>query len=1758
MTDVDVNEMRVPISISFHPLTGDHWWSRIIAYFVVFVPVDNKMSTVLNTPRYKLQALNKFKSYLAVLDKGSEDDVLKRRHSCAMDGLYNFRLPTYEIRDHDDDMFAYVNLLHSNVSTAENMAYILRAIDHKYSAYTWVSDDAAIASLLYLTLTGKTHAKPIQVDNFTDCECTASTMSFLGATAGLASPAPAFDKFKAIRPFSYLYREHPSIFTAYEYADCWINSSYNLSCNNAIRNLPTYNSNDLLDIARLRNTPLTKAYPNLMFYSVSDLLFVICQNNEGNFVYLLDDTAKKELTYFLRKPAKWLIYGAFYHDKPECTDVTATDISRVGVTYVIDCLRECYLNRTVFGEFASMMKTSYNFILAGLSSHAATKELQRNALVESINDLHVSPKIKPWYLILRDYPIHYAIDFGTIWSMYPAVDADLKVFDEALQEKLNAPREYSDDAWAEFTSYCAGVISAHICLKERSTDFIWSENEVPEWATICASGVLKYPPIRNKNRILHHMKWVPYMDTWYFDANDVTHVAADIKKYENPYDLSKLTKADTNELLFALKNAPNFSNGKSPMEVRNEWTNHSLDFDRVLYVAVKRENTKYGPKVRDTHSACDVLREILSEVDHNFTTLAHTIDGCATGKSRVSIERRLFDITNKAQDTDAFISVDVEGWSPNAPRKKHLEFVDFLLSFYEGNHTVSDVFTDLKIVNSRRGYHNVWTPKDGSIQGFFGTADTILHSLMIQWVFTKYRAEISKDDAQVIGTKVTKLVLIDDAVALIERGYKYIDRILPRFRHYYGLLGYKLDIIKTLVSNCSCHFLNRAYMKNHEVLSACKVFAKAEMTTELRFPTCWQLIDSIYTSYSSASDRGAAPFLSYYMANFATVQYIFRRTHNFRVHCTFFQFVGAWLPRSFGGLGLPNMTSWLTHTADHQEDDGFATLKYIHDLNMKYHIIPTVTDSFNKVLADIHTIEIIPPTVLGFIADPWHVRSKFYVDVSNAVSSAFRSVVRKMDLSSKFSQLYAKSTDSSYVEMLDRAVKASNWPAHVVKAWGDSLPHTILDSLLVKVYHSDVMASLMSYTSRSRTVKAVQHQNREALNAWTKYTGNLNPLEDPTIMGSIYLLKIRSENARLLNYTTTYLESASTLEGVVHTEQQRTMASRKHPSIKKIDDLYFGTPDTSMQRTRSSHPNAHLAVKFDRSPNPVLRSVIAMCRVASCCNTMGWNPVALTNTYYQAWCGTVNAQVIIDIEVGNMSRKLICAVTRKTIHTCRLFPNASKASAVSAHTIISMLEDIPKTFDWLSVICTIETVRAICIALGNFDNQPWFYTLNPDSAITHLEAKPVLCNTFDPGEVRGVLARSDTDNLLKFLSLVVESSMVRMEEGAGTISMGITHFERNMTPAQRLDATSFGNTMLRTNPISGIGLLDNYARNSPQADVTSHSQTPSVYRFIANNSETAQCRLVACALYSVYSYLRYILITDIETQLTEDIFEEDNLAQKFTNKLRHARSKMSLTAEDVRFSCNEWGETDLGTKAYNFITSQSFDNYKILAIKIRNAMDAGNILINGSMSTYYKKQIDICRVALRSNPNDVYENIKLQVFTNWYGWFKTNMPIARIFQQSMDLFATLEVEYTGNKDIALTLLILNSLTPKIINRSRRALYRKSSNVAATKCILNLLTWMITDLSAHAAKLKKTKYLLNLLETNLQIQLGVLDVPRDPPPVAPAPAPEVPMDPSMMMDVANIFNMFGSGAGFTITLPNYDESGLEDEALNPDPNRDADV
>nr|QGA70948.1 RNA-dependent RNA polymerase [Vittskovle virus] len=949
--------------------------------------------------------------------------------------------------------------------------------------------------------------------------------------------------------------------------------------------------------------------------------------------------------------------------------------------YVVQAVRRRFEYGASCESLAAQMKSSYSSVLAMLGYHDTeegndAKELMlehRDALRMAANELTEGEC--PFWQLLEQMTVEEAINWGCAWHLLPAPACDAQMLNDAIKTKYNAPRNMNEGAWKEFIIYSRGVISAHWLLANRhSVDpehFLMSDGRPPHgWALDCLRGNLCYPPNGGKDEpyVERVIDWVNTMEEWHLQADDVTHIHADTSKYTPVYC------AVEKELTWVVYNGCQFSTGHTPQQVRGMWRSGYIPGDRMLYAAAKCENTKYGDKVRETQSGDDIMRAILSEVDANMSRLAVCLDGIAMRAGRGPLEKKVQRIASKSGSV--LLSLDVSGWSPNMVRKGEMDFIDMMMGFFKipRAQTASCVFKDITVVMSRAGFFDKWEAKDGSIQGFFGTADTIMHSLMAQWAYSKLKA----DRFFPPNCTMAKVALIDDIACAFDKCLKPYRELIDGFVKMYALLGFTADPVKTIVSSRAFTFLNRVYYGHREVLTYAKIAAKFDREWERPFVSFFEEIDSIFGSMSGAVDRGLPVWVGYTLCCWRIVWRAMVLTRN---SSSLDRRVSAWaglLPRQLGGWGIPSAVNWVTKNVADPLSLGLSSLHAIarklnnadnDDANaLCGEICAAINSALNQPLNQQSEWAVLcnPSAVyLRGTADPAAI-------IRNMVLGTIRKCSRR--ISPEIAQLLDIIDNEQYQQAIVDTFKCAPYPVEVVEEIMACLPHEVMGSMLAKLTASEWATKITPYRIREAAHGRFAHSNLSCI----LYHQRLN-IDDPN-------------DWPLQNHASSLCEYVRTRQREIN-DHGLVISNLTKPSIT---DLFTYVPDAVPARGRerqlgmvrpaiSIHgPRFHLddlartrlvrtvttpkvivtCLDNVRLPSVTIRCYVRVSRVVALLESAQLAPTPIKRLWVSAWLGP---EVRVDwpkIETGNLNVSRLLSTSNYRSFSCAANPNIVTATTV--------------------------------------------------------------------------------------------------------------------------------------------------------------------------------------------------------------------------------------------------------------------------------------------------------------------------------------------------------------------------------------------------------------------------------------------------------------------------------------------------------------
>lgn len=878
-----------------------------------------------------------------------------------------------------------------------------------------------------------------------------------------------------------------------------------------------------------------------------------------------------------------------------------------------------------------------------------------------------------------------ALDVGQSWASIPFSDIDMSSLIAGLKEKMTTVKLYCPIALRSFLLYAQGVISAHL-IKNKIIDpdeceWLLGFKPNEQWVEDCKSGLLHYPPRGTVNFPIKALKWKNRLEYWAYSAADVSHVNADKESYINPTE--KRDKYDSNELTYALQNGNLLSKKYSPGDVKNQAMAGNPPGDRVNVVAGKMENTKYPGKQRDTHSADDVTREILSEFDINFSTIAKNIKGVAMRMAPSVLTKKLEKITRPTHDNEIVLSIDVQSFSPTMPRALEMSFLDMLATFFDipDTYRISNVFKDTTIIADRGFIKDDFIATDGSVQGFFGTGDSIMHSLLIRWAFSELKSENHISQA----TTIDSLAMIDDMIARISNIVNDPADILDRFSAKYALLGLTTDPVKSLSSSTGGPFLNRVYKNGEEVPTAFKVASKISRPWDQRLMTPWTAMDSIMGTARGAASRGYDAIHAYVTALDLVIFEMTRMGFNIdsaNVPLTFCT-SGAFLPRSIGGWGLPTYASWCSPTCESTLESSLNPLIKTIDLLGHTSKDPKSTKVLIEDLQSIVYAEKVKRAPLAVISDPFGISIPNVVNPVGTLRSFLEQTALSITNSKFWGSILKIHSDPAYERLIDSFLKKTAYPAPVVSSIGETLPHAVADAFITKISSSQAVLSASTRKSFSYANKRLRADNKTALNQYRlpRVAGHHDTPLSSSLCGAI----MHADQLATDGYSMGSLSCVDAMDALT--------PSGIHPTI----EVYLEN-----QSGRRSHEFTNQRPDIDtpddlKSPDPIAKSYEKLVNSKSFLENIGLDTGPLDDLYNISWFGkrAVIHPEVVSVNTRNPHR--FAAKTARKQYKTDIYEPSSSKSAVSFHSAAVALENRPIAIDIIAIAAAAKNLISTAV-----------------------------------------------------------------------------------------------------------------------------------------------------------------------------------------------------------------------------------------------------------------------------------------------------------------------------------------------------------------------------------------------------------------------------------------------------------------------------
>lgn len=965
-----------------------------------------------------------------------------------------------------------------------------------------------------------------------------------------------------------------------------------------------------------------KAKKNYTVYKI--IGFLIFQS--AKVTYIFDNSALTQVYQCMRW---WANYAIVTHNYRLSGDPDRESLFEVNAS-IIRWLNSC--DQNVLYKIPRHMKVTHNIMMNEFHNLAERESLgSRDRIAKMMTELndHIVSKTT-FYSVLTSSRVsdRLKMDLSYIFHGLPSPDCDGELLMKELHNKTHTSNEVNDSVFDLFMRYSKSfdLSAAARKFKKAILPYIIADEgyniEEESWFRACLKGENAMPPVSDMGKayLSGFFKHEEHMEYWYLEAADATHVASDYKMYSTISELMKIPKHIHNELLYTLKYGDKLHMKYKPGIVREKLAAKENFADWIAIVAAKSENTKYGEKVRETLSASDIAREATSDMDRCANKVTKLGSASTMRMPITTMNAKFKDITDITRmnhnDNTLIMSLDVSGWSPNANRKYMFEHIRYVLGLTEGGNDIDyeHYWNTFKILIHKRGSYVAAPGDSGMYQGFTGTLDTALHQHMLFFAvrMAKEAGILTRNEA------AYGMCLIDDGVIAIDmdkmRSKKEVEETSKRFAEHvisvYSLLGFKIDGVKTLVSNTKYVYLNRFFADGSEVLMPTKVLCKMDRELNRKFSTIREQIQSVFGSGCSAVIKGADPILTYYMAITRSMQLLAMTHRPVMALSADTLYTLCLAPRNVGGLNIPSIHEWISGSiTDHYLHFAYIT-GYIHHI-LKERGIPSKFYANMRALYDQTFRDDESLTLLNNIRD---IRYDNVAVPESIASRVIRESVIKYAKAPHYKETLKLSVDQRYVKSIYKAVRCMQIDASVLEELMNLTPLSSIQGVVAKCTRNELFNCLMKPTEKTKLMRTIRKKDIESITRAIELMAVVKESDYPesfSVDDAYAFVKDKRDayyeamDLKIVNHTVTdpsfflvrsNAEEPSTVyvdfKHAYATTSDTVASTWNHTSSKLYNNLYDGRcmngiyPGTIIQGIMTSGANT------TRDLNPIKRTVV--------------------------------------------------------------------------------------------------------------------------------------------------------------------------------------------------------------------------------------------------------------------------------------------------------------------------------------------------------------------------------------------------------------------------------------------------------------------------------------------------------------------------------------------------------------------------------------
>jgi hypothetical protein len=993
------------------------------------------------------------------------------------------------------------------------------------------------------------------------------------------------------------------------------------------------------------------------------------------------------------------------------------------------------------------------------------------------------------FVVSRQVPERIKAEFFKLYHLLPPPDIDPLLLHNSFIDRTSSENSCNKEEVVLFINFCKAYDLARYVSKTHQDPPVRADRGyvvVDEpWYRQCKGGKLAMPPRADwgKAQLSGAFPYDHSGDFHVLSAKDSTRVVADLAKYMDRAESRNLSREEQNELLNAIFNGSTLSNGMTMPDWRAKvFARELTDSDAIIAAeAGKAENTKPGAKVRETLSACDTVREFLTEVDHSLRPLAAQTPGVSIRVDLVRHKRKFqsmaAEVSHDSPRNAIATSTDVSGWSPKMPRHMFHAWQDYALSTTECPNpaAVRDIWARLEVFVDRRGIKSSAGLKGGNVQGWPATSDTTLHAhILLYWAY-QLREKGILNRKELAYT----LCLIDDAATVVAldagpaEAYDKAKRARDLLRDVYKDLGFTMDSVKSFFSSVKFVYLNELYWDGSQVCHATKTMMRIDKDHTRRFASLPEKVAAAQGVSASAAAQGADPVVAYWMSAWLAYRWAYLICPDLMKLPHDAQAMIMMAPVGMNGAGLrPIVSTFSTGVTD--------PLTWYVEIFYQY-VAAVKNPASSSYLSAILNQKAGTPSAKAVFCTPFGYTVESHRSASSAIREKFRAAARDKGLAEPFLSLDAVESGKGYEEAIEHVLSCGNFEAGLLEEVAANMPHSFIDEVLGRIDKSELIATMLGSRgigTLRRVVAAYDKSNLD--NIYAEVTANTgldcSAADTLGIIGSYKFARgmreayITSGGYKVLNHTYPCPFSLWAFQGEVDLSSQRarelTTASFDVNRLKRT----AGTGKANLYDSKlirigfKGYRTAGSAV-FDEVRvsmyNPVRRKVAAGLAALRWAHSRGAHSSPLRDLFIYSWGGHFDT-TLVDLPGKEIdaSAKRISLRHTKTNHLIMAYPNTQGCVSVDARAISRAQAGAHHLYDVMAAITAlrcamlIEASLQIKLGTGRF---AYGFAYKPESAAI-MQVPDDVCEMADPEMIRRVTPFGSIPGPLQTSAQVVTSA----------------------------------------------------------------------------------------------------------------------------------------------------------------------------------------------------------------------------------------------------------------------------------------------------------------------------------------------------------------------------------------------------------------